>query len=198
MRKLVVIYDATCGFCVRCRHWLEKQPAFLEIECLWSRSAEAFERYPGLVGPGPADLMVVDDEGGVYRGAAAWLMCLYALREYREWSLRLASPALLPFAKKAFEILSASRGVVSSIFGLSPEVEFGRAVEETGRVTVGRAGDKARCTYCHDDAGTEDAKTCPRCRAILHPGCEDELGGCSTLGCSAASSLRLRRRDATT
>lgn len=182
-----MIYDATCGFCVRCREWLERQPAFLEVECLWSRAHETASRFPGLVGPGPADLIVVDDEGGVYRGATAWIMCLYALRDYREWSFRLASPALLPFARKAFEGLSASRGVISRLFGLSPEVEFSRAVEESreGGVSVQRAGGEARCTYCHDDAGgTEETRTCPRCRTILHAGCDDELGRCPTLGCT--------------
>ncbi len=184
MRGLTVIYDATCGFCVRCREWLEEQPAFLELECLWSRSSEVASRFPGLVGPGPADLIVVDDEGGVYRGAAAWIMCLYALREYREWSLRLASPALLPFARKAFEALSASRGVISRLFRLSPEVAFEQAVEESRQVAVQRSTGRERCAYCHDDARSEDARSCPACRAILHESCGDELGRCSTLGCS--------------
>ena len=177
MRRLTVIYDATCGFCVRCREWLEAQPAFVELEWLWSRSSEVTSRFPGLVGPGPADLIVVDDEGGVYRGASAWIMCLYALREYREWSVSLASPALLPFARKAFDALSASRGVISRIFRLSPEVAFERAL------AVHRPTGRERCAYCHDDAASEDARTCPRCRAILHEVCGEELGRCSTLGC---------------
>ncbi len=193
MRRLTVIYDATCGFCVRCKEWLEREPSFLAIECLWSRSPEVARRYPGLVGPGNADLLVVSDEGGVYRGAHAWIMCLYALRGYREWSMRLASPALLPFARRAFELLSSSRGWISRVFRLSPEVVFAQAVAETRArgVSVVAAGDTARCTYCHDDAGAADARTCPECRAILHSECRDELGRCSTLGCKAAAALVL-------
>ena len=50
------------------------------------------------------ELVVVDDSGGVYRNGSAWIMCLYALREYREWSLRLATPALFPLARQAFAL----------------------------------------------------------------------------------------------
>jgi predicted DCC family thiol-disulfide oxidoreductase YuxK len=184
VRKLTVLYDATCGFCVRCREWLESQPAFLELECLWSGSADVARRFPGVVAPGPADLVVVSDEGGVYRGAQAWIMCLYALRDYREWSLRLARPALLPFARRAFETVSASRGLLSWVFGLSVEAEFARAVELARRstVTVQAAGGAARCGYCHGDAAA-DGKSCPRCRGVLHADCRDELGRCATLGC---------------
>jgi hypothetical protein len=40
-------------------------------------------------------------------------MCLYALRDYRELSLRLAHPALLPFARRFCELLSENRFRVS-------------------------------------------------------------------------------------
>jgi predicted DCC family thiol-disulfide oxidoreductase YuxK len=188
MRRLTVIYDAGCGFCVRCRDWLEKQPAFLELECIWSRSHEAATRFPGLVGPGTAELVVIDDEGGVYRGARAWIMCLYALRDYREWSLSLASPALFPFARRAFELVSASRGFLSRLLGLSPEREFARAVDasRSASVAVVPASGRVRCGYCHADAdGT--AETCPRCRSILHSDCRDELGRCPTIGCGGGA-----------
>ena len=59
---------------------------------------------------------MVSDEGGVYRGPQAWIMCLYALRDYREWSQRLAHPALLPWARRVCELLSENRFRVSRWF----------------------------------------------------------------------------------
>lgn len=187
MRRITVLYDASCGFCVRCREWLERQPAFFEVECLWSRSHEAGSRFPDLVRAAEkAELIVVDDEGGVYRGASAWIICLYALRDCREWSLRLASPAWFPFARRAFERLSSSRGFLSRLLGLSPERELARAVSAArSGVVLAEASGNARCTYCHDDADDREARTCPRCKAILHADCHDELGRCSTIGCGA-------------
>ena len=58
------------------------------------------------------ELLVIDDQGGVYRGDAAFLMCLWALRKYRGWALRLATPALHPVARRAFKWISTHRGKI--------------------------------------------------------------------------------------
>ncbi|HLY09802.1 MAG TPA: DCC1-like thiol-disulfide oxidoreductase family protein [Planctomycetota bacterium] len=122
MKRLTVFYDADCGFCVTCRWWLGRQPAFVDLDFLAAGSPEANRRFPGLAAPGPVEeLLVVDDEGGVYRGASAWLMCLWALQDYREWAGRLASPALLPLARGAFAFLSGKRRAISGVLGLEPE-----------------------------------------------------------------------------
>ena len=34
-------------------------------------------------------------------------MLLYALRDYREWAIRLATPALVPLAVQCFDLLSS-------------------------------------------------------------------------------------------
>lgn len=110
MKALTVLYDATCGFCIACRHWLEvQQPKLLSLDFVASRSPQAAQRFPDLVAMGGDDLVVVSDEGGVYRGARAFIMCLYALEDYREWSLRLASPGLLPVARRFFGLVSRNR-----------------------------------------------------------------------------------------
>jgi hypothetical protein len=44
-------------------------------------------------------------------------MCLYALEEYRDWALRLASPLLLPLARQAFDTLSKNRRAISRWIG---------------------------------------------------------------------------------
>lgn len=49
-------------------------------------------------------------------------MCRYALREYRALAQRLAHPALLPWAQRVCELLSANRFRVSRwLDGLSPD-----------------------------------------------------------------------------
>jgi predicted DCC family thiol-disulfide oxidoreductase YuxK len=125
MKKLTVLYDSRCGFCVKCRGWLVAQPKFIEMEFLPSQSTEAADRFRGAVGPGETEeLTVVSDAGGVYRGTRAWIMCLYALREYRDWALRLSTPALMPFSRGAFALVSASRRKLSSWLRLAPEAEI--------------------------------------------------------------------------
>jgi len=70
------------------------------------------------------ELVVVSDEGGVYVGGHAWLMCLYALKGYRSWARRLSRPALLPFARNAFAILSGNRRRISKWLGLLSDAEL--------------------------------------------------------------------------
>src|SRR3954453_8280707 len=114
MRRLFVLYDARCGLCSWARRWLARQPAFVELTFVPAGSERADRLFPGLSKPGvPEELVVVADDGAVYRDAHAWIMCLYALQDYREWSLRLARPALLPLARQAFSLLSRQRGRIS-------------------------------------------------------------------------------------
>ena len=108
MRTLTVLYDSTCAFCLRCRHWATEQRALVPIEFIPRRSAEAERRFPG-VSTADDELVVVSDEGAVYRGANAFLMCLWALEDYREWSLRLSAPAMRPLARRALEWVSHNR-----------------------------------------------------------------------------------------
>jgi predicted DCC family thiol-disulfide oxidoreductase YuxK len=119
MRALTVLYDAGCGFCVRCRRWLEKQPHLVELDFVPAGSFEARSRFPTL--HHDDELVVVDDRGGVYEGSDAWLICLYALTEYREWSYRLARPGLRPLARAGFEWLSRNRRSLSRQLRLAPE-----------------------------------------------------------------------------
>src|SRR3954471_5432964 len=110
MNTLHVLYDERCAFCLRCRGWLEKQPAFLELEFIPRGSPEVAERFPGIEKIDGADeLVVISDTGALYHGANALVMCLWALREYREWSQRLASPALPPPSPAAFSFIVHKR-----------------------------------------------------------------------------------------
>ena len=82
MRQLTVLYDPECGLCRRVREWLIVQPKYVDV---------------------------IGDDGGVYWGAKAWLMCLWALKQYREWSYRLSAPELLPTARRVVSMISQNR-----------------------------------------------------------------------------------------
>jgi predicted DCC family thiol-disulfide oxidoreductase YuxK len=129
MKKLTVLYDGSCGFCVECARWLAAQPQLLRLELLASSTIAARTRYPTLTGSAAEELTVVDDEGGVYRGTHAWIMCLWALREYRSAAGKLARPALLPLARAAFALISRSRKPLSRWLHLAGESELAGAVQ---------------------------------------------------------------------
>src|SRR3954467_2726185 len=110
MKKLYVLYDSECELCRRCRVWLGRQPAFVPLVFVPLQSPEAGCRFPALRELHPEEeIVVVDETGAVWQGGAAWVMCLWALQEYREWSLRLAQPALLSLARRVCEVVSANR-----------------------------------------------------------------------------------------
>ena len=110
MRQLTVLYDAECGLCRRVQAWMLAQPKFIDVAFVPVNSEEARYRYPELDHElASKDLTVISDQGALYRGAKAWLMCLWALRDYRAWSLRLSSPELLPSARKVISMISQNR-----------------------------------------------------------------------------------------
>jgi predicted DCC family thiol-disulfide oxidoreductase YuxK len=108
MKRLTILYDASCPICVRCRDWLATQPAFVELELLPSASSEAVRRYGEVPWLG-AELVVVSDEGAVWVGAAAFLVALWSLEDYREWSYRLSGDSFSKMAERFFVALSHKR-----------------------------------------------------------------------------------------
>lgn len=114
MQRLYVIYDATCELCRRCRVWLARQPAFIPLIFVPLQSRDLSQRFPGIERLHPEEeIVVINELGEVWQGGAAWVMCLWALCEYREWSQRLAHPLLLPLARRACGLVSARRHDVS-------------------------------------------------------------------------------------
>jgi predicted DCC family thiol-disulfide oxidoreductase YuxK len=110
MQYLTVLYDAECNLCQRCRRWLGQQPAYIPLRFLPLQTAVAQCQFPGIERFQPARRLVcVSDSGDVYIGDGAWIICLYALREYREWSARLARPALRPYARRICDLVSQHR-----------------------------------------------------------------------------------------
>jgi predicted DCC family thiol-disulfide oxidoreductase YuxK len=114
-RGLTVLYDEKCPFCVRCAAWLAREPSFLPLELLPAGGDVAAERYGSIPWRG-SELVVVSDEGDVWAGAAGFVICLWALTRYREWSVRFAAPSLAPLAERVFALLSAERHRLARFF----------------------------------------------------------------------------------
>ncbi|MFF9348176.1 thiol-disulfide oxidoreductase DCC family protein [Streptomyces sp. NPDC014734] len=105
---LTVLYDARCPLCLHLRRWLERQRRLVPLAFVPAASAEARHRFPGLDHAGTLDeITVVGDRGQVYRGTSAWIVCLWALAEYRPTSHWLSTPAGRPFARAT--VLAAAK-----------------------------------------------------------------------------------------
>ncbi|QOV36073.1 DUF393 domain-containing protein [Streptomyces ferrugineus] len=108
VRGLTVLYDAQCSLCTFVRDWLVRQPQLVPLEMVPAGSDEARRRYPGLDHGATLDeITVVGDAGQVYRGGAAWIVTLWALREHRGLAHRLSTPSGARVAKGA--VLAAAK-----------------------------------------------------------------------------------------
>lgn len=143
LEQLSILYDAECGFCSRCRAWLQANEGHVRLEFVPKDDPSVPLRFPGLA-PSDDELTVIDDHGGVYRGPDAFIMCLYALEAYRAWSLRLAAPSLKPLARRAFELISSSRHSLNVWLNLSSDRELATSLRAMGpgapRCAVGGTG----------------------------------------------------------
>jgi predicted DCC family thiol-disulfide oxidoreductase YuxK len=132
MERLYILYDAQCGLCSWAKRWLMQQPAFLDLSFIPAGSLLANRLFPGLTRPDepPEELVVVSDEGGVYREGNAWIMCLFALDEYREWANRLSHPLLRPLARQGFALLSRQRSRISRWLSLASDLEIAATLRQ--------------------------------------------------------------------
>ena len=120
MLALTVLYDPDCGLCKRAHEWLAEQTKIVELNFVRCASAEARKRYPKLDHDlTTKDLTVISDEGAVYFGPKAWLMVLWALARYRDWSYRLATPELLPTTRRVVSVISQNRYQIGRVARLT-------------------------------------------------------------------------------
>jgi predicted DCC family thiol-disulfide oxidoreductase YuxK len=121
IHTLTVIYDPRCGLCTQIKDWLGRQPAYVALRLLPAGSAEVREHFPMIPS---GELAVISDSGQVWHGDNAWIICLWALCDYRPWAARLASPALRPLARQAFAAVSQHRSVLSRFLRLRSEAQL--------------------------------------------------------------------------
>ncbi|MFE9767079.1 thiol-disulfide oxidoreductase DCC family protein [Streptomyces sp. NPDC005808] len=99
---LTVLYDAQCSLCSFVRDWLRKQSQLVPLRFVPAGSDEARSAFPSLDHRATLEeITVVGDGGQVYQGPAAWVVCLWALREQRALAHRLSTPAGARLARGA-------------------------------------------------------------------------------------------------
>ena len=120
MLSLTVLYDPDCGLCRRAHEWLSEQPKLVDMIFVPCASDEARKRYPELNHDlTKTDLTVIDNRGAVYFGSKAWLMVLWALTRYREWSYRLVDVLnCCRQRKKVVSAISQNRYQISRVVGV--------------------------------------------------------------------------------
>lgn len=117
VKKIEVFYDGRCGMCCTFHEWINRQPRAFAIDFVPYQSPDAERIFPGLSTLDPAREMIVrTDEGTLYRGAEAWVWCLYSCANHRALARRLARPAMLGFAIRACRLLAANRHALSKVF----------------------------------------------------------------------------------
>jgi predicted DCC family thiol-disulfide oxidoreductase YuxK len=134
IERLTLLYDSRCEICLRCAVWMAAQPAYIQLEFLPAASPEAAARYGAVPWIGE-ELVVVSDRGEVWAGPAAFLMALWALEGYREWSYRLSGETLSQLAERFFTALSARRKWLASWLR-HPECSSG-SCKRLGTATAG-------------------------------------------------------------
>lgn len=130
MHTLTLFYDARCGLCSRVRQWLSGQPAYVRLDFVPYDSPEAKKRLPAIQHlRADQEIIVMADSGEVWQGAGAWVMCLWALREYRAWSARLATPTMQSAARKVVHWISQNRIGMSRLLRFKSDAELTAVAE---------------------------------------------------------------------
>jgi len=131
MNTLTIFYDARCGLCSRFRRWMLEQAAYVRLQFLPYDSPQALRLCPDLPRMrADQEIVVMGDDGSLWQGSGAWVTCLWALYEYREWSLRLASPALQPIARKVVHWISTNRITLSRLLRLHSDDDIKRQITD--------------------------------------------------------------------
>lgn len=198
MRKLWVLYDEHCGLCCELKKWAARQPAYVPLEFLASGSAEAIRLFPSFASGDkpPEEMIVISDEGGVYRDGAAYIMCLYALRDFREWSFRFSTPALFPYARRFFLFLSSHRSSLSRLLRLTSDAELAQMIQTQpgSACEVKRPPRNSQgivCPFCKDSLSDRQLVHCSRCGSAHHRDCWiTNRYNCSVFGCQPQLTLR--------
>jgi predicted DCC family thiol-disulfide oxidoreductase YuxK len=117
MERIEVFYDGRCGMCCSFHEWINRQPRAFPVEFIPYQAPHAEQVFPGLGMLDPAREMVVRTcGGGIFRGAEAWVWCLYSCANHQAVARRLARPRLLPVAVHACRVLASNRHALSKIF----------------------------------------------------------------------------------
>jgi predicted DCC family thiol-disulfide oxidoreductase YuxK len=117
IKGIEVFYDGRCGMCCSFHEWINRQPRAFRIDFVPYQSPDAEQVFPGIGTLDPAREMIVRTSAGeIFRGAEAWVWCLYSCANHQDAARRLGGPGLLPVAIHACRVLAANRHALSKVF----------------------------------------------------------------------------------
>jgi predicted DCC family thiol-disulfide oxidoreductase YuxK len=137
-KRIEVYYDGRCGMCCTFHEWINRQSRAFRIDFIPYQAGEAEEVFPGINTLDPAREMIVrTDEGRIYRGAEAWVWCLYSCANYRGVAKRLNGPYFLPVVIRVCRLLAENRHGLSKVFFRRKDREVRRALHKMEVPTCG-------------------------------------------------------------
>jgi predicted DCC family thiol-disulfide oxidoreductase YuxK len=141
IRGIEVFYDGRCGMCCSFHEWINRQPRAFAVDFVPYQAPHAERVFPGLGTLDPAREMIVRTSNGeLYRGAEAWVWCLYSCANHQVAARRLGGPGLLPVAIHACRILAANRHALSKVFFRSKDR---KVREELHQMTFAECSDES-------------------------------------------------------
>jgi predicted DCC family thiol-disulfide oxidoreductase YuxK len=131
MNTLYIFYDAKCGLCSAFRHWMLSQAAYVNLSFLPYQSAEALALCPQLPElRADQEIVCMADDGRFWQGGSAWITCLWALQDYREWSATLAKTVPEAALRRVVQWISSRRIGLSKLLRLKPDQMLSQATVE--------------------------------------------------------------------
>jgi predicted DCC family thiol-disulfide oxidoreductase YuxK len=108
--RLTVLYDEACPMCRQLRAWLASQRVVVQLELLAAASPEARWRYPRLDHERTkAVLTVITQDGAVFEGERAWLVCAWALPRWQPLAEQLGTRPRLVLVRVASRLVNRHR-----------------------------------------------------------------------------------------
>jgi predicted DCC family thiol-disulfide oxidoreductase YuxK len=130
MNTLHIFYDSRCGLCSSFRQWMQSQAALVQIHFLPYDSAEALKLCPSLPSlRADQEIVCMADDGRYWQGGDAWLTCLWALDDYREWSFTLERHVPKAAIRRVVQWISSRRIGLSRLLMLRPDQLTEQAAE---------------------------------------------------------------------
>jgi len=138
IKAIEVYYDGKCAMCCTFQEWVMRQKRSFAVEFVPYQSDRAEEIFPGVAELDPdRDMIVRTNDGEIFRGAEGWVLCMLSCQSYQKWAKRLASPGLLPVAKKTCNLIAAKRLGISKILFRKKDKALADAVRDVSQDDCG-------------------------------------------------------------
>lgn len=131
IQHIEVYYDGRCAICCTFHEWVNRQERLFPVRFIAYQSEQAELLFPGVTSMDPeGDMIVRTNEGDVFRAAEGWVLCLLSCQKYQKYARRLASPQLLPLAKKCCHLIASNRLTLSKILFGKKDQALAREIHE--------------------------------------------------------------------